>query len=155
MYNQEQIEVIRQNAMELNMDLCSEFENLPLETLLKICNGYGPDRWPYRWRKLMSWIFRNFPEAAADHDVRYEFSDGSYENWRKADDSFEVNLQIKRQKLYPLIRPWNWPWRLWTKVKCHAAVLALARAGFTAWEEACERRYKLISTQLSTAGGGA
>ncbi len=146
-YTEKDIKEFRYTASTIGMNCCDEFYDLPLAELTRICNGYGPDRWPDSIRKVLTWVFRNFPEVAAEHDVRYEFSNGSKLEWREADAAFAYNLKIKREKLYPLNRPWLWGHRAVATIKCQAAVSALNSGGFKAWQEAYERRKAKGGTQ--------
>ena len=67
---------------------------LPPEVLQNIFNGFGPEEWPEIIRCTLSWIFRAYPAAAAIHDLRYEFSDGTSPSRRRADREFIRNLLL-------------------------------------------------------------
>lgn len=111
-----------------------------IETLNRLWNGYGPDRWPECVRDVMTWIYRNFEASALIHDFGYTFSDGSTDGWQVEDDRFYENLEIQRDTLYPWSKPWLYPLRAWATIKIRAAKLALDMGGYTAYLDAFRRR---------------
>ena len=114
-----------------------------IERLNRIWNGYGPDRWPACVRKVMTWFYRNFEATALIHDFDYEFADGSIDGWQTSDDRFFANAKRQRDALYPLVKPWLWPFRAVATAKIRAAKIALDLGGYTAYNAAFKRRCDL------------
>lgn len=82
-----------------------EFETLTSEEFAHIYNGYGPDKWPSAMRKVLSWIFRNFPEVAGVHDVDYHFSTGTRKGFEATIRRWRDNASIMLNARYPLSSP--------------------------------------------------
>lgn len=135
MYTESDINFMRQQAVELRLKYPAEFMTTPASRLVQIANGYGPDRWPEKMRRMLSWIFRYYPAPAAIHDLRYELSDGSEVTRRAADAEFAANLMIVWKNKYGrfrLLNPVAW-YGYW---KLRPAILLTVKFGRRAWLEA-------------------
>lgn len=141
MYSVKEINDIRNAARALHMSARPEFYNLAGCELTKICNGYGPDAWSEKRRKVMTWIYRNYAAGAAIHDVDFEFSDGTMKSFDEANDRFIENNKKEMRQRYPLWNPLLYGVRAWAWVKIEAAYVAVcSEEGFEAWTKAHERR---------------
>lgn len=139
MYKPEEILFMQREAERLSLKYPAQFMLLSSEALAQIANGYGPDRWHEKSRKVLSWVFRKYPTPAAIHDVRYEFSDGSELTRKAADAEFAANLRLVWQARYGITRwinpaAWYGYWKITT-----AAVLT-CKFGKSAWYNAYIRR---------------
>ena len=132
---------LRMNARAQKLDAPDTFWAFwDQERLNKIYNGYGPDRWPECVRDAMTWVYRHYEETALIHDFEYHFSDGSVAGWLSADSRFLKNIRKQRDLRYPRYKFWLIPARLLDDAKIAAAAWALELGGYTAYNDAFNRR---------------
>lgn len=141
MYTEEDVIAMQKQAKELKLKYPECFIVMAPDELKKIANGYGPERWSKALRKIVTWIFRNYPAPAAIHDVRYEFSDGRELTRHAADAEFAANLILVWQNRYGFFRyisitAWYDRWKI-----SKAADLT-AKYGSQAWRESFKRQQK-------------
>lgn len=84
---------------------CEQFDSLSSMEFSRIYNGYGPDKWPSALRKVLTWIFGNFPEVAGVHDVDYYFSTGTRRGFEATIRRWKANASIMLGARYPLSSP--------------------------------------------------
>jgi len=135
-----QILLNRIQARKLNLSGPDEYWNGWSADLAKICNGYGPDRWPEEARDILTWIYRNMEISSQIHDVRYELSDGTEEGRKIADDEMLDNMRKEVAAAYPLWKVWRWGRRGLEMAKADAAWFALRQWGEEAWMSAYHKR---------------
>ncbi len=131
---------MRRRANALNLAAQRGFWIDNASRLASICNGFGPDRWSEKAREVMTWIWRNFQEAAMIHDWEYEHSDGLEASCNEADERFYTNCKILLADLYPAWKVWLLPVRAIAFVKIRLAYNALRLYGLDAWIEAYKRK---------------
>ena len=139
MYSEEEAASFQMLAMECKLKYPAEFINMPPSELAHIANGYGPDRWPEDFRKVINWFFRHYPAAAAIHDVRYELSDGREPTRRAADAEFSANMLIlwhHRYRWQICCNPAAW----FDRWKLHTAGRLTSRFGKAAWRAAWKKK---------------
>ncbi len=140
MYSIQEIKKIRADALLLQLKAPAIFWELSDQQLMQICNGYGNDSMWTKLRYALTWVYRNYPAAAAIHDVEYHFSDGSEFGQVEADNNFEENLLIKWAEIYGRLR-WMNPVAIYARTKLLIAVESVRKLGHDAWNEAFERRF--------------
>lgn len=132
--------MIRAEVLRLNLERPESFDRLSDVELDAIYNGFGPDAWPESLRAVATWWYRHFEPSAGIHDVEYEFSTGSKEDWSAADGRFGRNNSVILADRYPLRKFWLWPERAAAWVKKDLADRLLAVGGWEAYEAAFERQ---------------
>ena len=113
------------SVIRLDLHRIPEFDTLSHHEFRNIYNGYGSNAWPQWARTVMSWIYRNFPELAAVHDVAYHFGDGTLKGWHKTSDNWRLNSSILLSVVYPVRKFWLLPLRsiAWCKLLASYRVL--------------------------------
>ena len=69
---------VREKVLELELRLPRGFKRCPINTLAKVYNGLGPDRFPEWLRRVITWLLAIFRPAAMPHDYRYTYGEKSY-----------------------------------------------------------------------------
>ena len=137
MYTLEQIRKFQKQARELGFAGSDGFCAAAPETLLDICNGFGPDAWPQLARDLLTWLYGPYGAAAAQHDYDYTTQTKIR---READEDFAANMRLVWKSR------WNWferflrPSARREKVFIEAAALAVRNHGGSAWAEAAKNK---------------
>ena len=138
-YCKSEMDLVRESAKELKLDAPRYFWIAPLTSLMDICNGFGSDAFPENLRKVLDWVYRNYKEIAAIHDVDYELSDGTEEQRKIADDRFLKNGLIMWQDIYGWSR-WINPVAIYSRHKIYTAHRLLRAFGKGAWLASYERK---------------
>ena len=139
MYTVQETASMQQQAKLLKLKYPQEFVAMPPELLAKMINGYGPEHWSERLRKIITWIFRHYPLPAAIHDFRYEFSDGIEPTRKAADAEFAVNLRLIWQNRYGKLRFFNiFAWFDYWKIR--TASKLVKRFSRSSWQNSYHRR---------------
>jgi len=69
----EQVECLRDLVAERNLSAPARFWDTPPETLHRVYNGIGPDRWSARFRASVTALLERYEEEALIHDWEYTF----------------------------------------------------------------------------------
>ncbi|MEA4863528.1 MAG: hypothetical protein VB042_09495 [Victivallaceae bacterium] len=90
------VEILKIHVVELDLVMPPGFDECPAETLRRVYNGIGPDRFPRWLRKLVTWLLRPFEGAALIHDWEYIFQPKTYwaysaANWRFARNALRTS----------------------------------------------------------------
>lgn len=138
-YSEEKCKRIVDSARKLKMYAKPlYYSSLPSE-LAKIFNGCGPDSWTDGFRRFASWVYRNFEEPVSIHDFDFQFSDGTDEGLKDANERFRKNCKLKLDSIYPLKKVWLYPARAVAWGKIEFAYIALTNGAEEAWQSAHER----------------
>lgn len=110
-------------------------QSLDLETVRDGYNGIGPEFLDPKVREKVSELLAIFEPAALAHDLRNEFSDGTREGFKRANDEFLKNclkladynycfIDPRRYRaravariLYKFVSAENFGWRAWIEAK--------------------------------------
>lgn len=141
MYSCKTAAQMQQQAADLKLKYPAIFVEMSSRKLAAVANGYGSERWPEELRNVVTWIFRHYPLAAAIHDVRYEFSDGSELTRRAADAEFAANLYILWRLRYGSCR-WLNIFAVYGRIKIAFAVHLTRAFGRSAWLDAWKKQMK-------------
>ena len=139
MYSDHEISSMQKLAQTLPLKYPAGFINAAPDALRSILNGYGPDYWPEDLRKIVNWIFRHYPTAAAIHDWRYEFSDGRESARVAADAEFAANLILLWQNRYGWTRYFR-PMAWFDYCKLRTAAILVRRFGCRAWQNSYRQK---------------
>ena len=82
---------IRNDVRRLNLAGADVVLILPVNYLAEIYNGTGPEFIPVKIRRLLDSMASVFLPGVMVHDVRFEFSDGSWDSFRRANVELLVN----------------------------------------------------------------
>ena len=91
MYTLEEIAALRQKCSELHLEGREVLDKYGDEEQQTICNGIGPRGVPLFLRKALNRLHPALEPAALIHDVDFEESDGTEENFIRANDRFFTN----------------------------------------------------------------
>lgn len=138
--------ILWQSVIDKNLLRPPVFDVLSIREFSKIYNGFGPDSWPEPLRDIMTWVYRNFKELAAVHDIQFHFSLGTEDGYQLTLSYWRHNSSILLDLRYPLTRPWLYPMRVvaWTKLR--AAYRALQMGSRPVYLAAYERRKTMAGT---------
>jgi hypothetical protein len=102
-----------------------EFDKLTDEEFISIFNYFGPDAFPDFLRETLTWIYQNFIELSAVHDIEFHFSDGTAEGFAMTLKHWSDNSSIMLNLRYPISKFWLLPFRCvaWTKLQLSYRVL--------------------------------
>lgn len=90
-YSIQDIKNARAQAERLGLRGSALFCSLPILTVREACNGIGADWMPAFARAILNKRFFVLQTAAMIHDVRYEFGDGTDEDFHDANIDFYEN----------------------------------------------------------------
>lgn len=138
-YSAYEMEKIRQQAKDNNLDAPAGFWRSTAKELCFICNGCGAEDAPQKVRDLLSWIYRYYTPAHCIHDYEFEESDGSEELLEEVNLRFRDNCLLIWQKKYGKLR-WINPVAWWGWNKIRLAYKALKLGSKSAWDAAYQRR---------------
>jgi hypothetical protein len=105
MYTLEEIAALRLKCEELKLEGREKLSRYTDEELQVICNGIGPDAFPYILRKSVTTIHPTLEPAAFIHDVEFWESDGTKESFTAANDRFKANGYICAKEEYAWYNP--------------------------------------------------
>ena len=135
MVDEKKIRELLDIAEDANLDGCDFLTGLGIETLQDGYNGIGPEFLDPKVREKVSELLAIFEPAALAHDLRNEFSDGTREGFRRANDEFLKNclkladynycfIDPRRYRaravariLYKFVSAENFGWRAWLEAK--------------------------------------
>lgn len=145
-YSAQEIQCIRSNAKDQNLEAPDLFWRCPAEDLVTICNGCGSENLPQSLRKILSWIYRNYTAAHCIHDFDYTLSDGSDSTFEAVNLRFYKNLRIIWKEKYGLLR-WINPVALWGLKKIRIAFKTVSVYGKSAWLAAYAKKITVEGEQ--------
>ena len=140
LYTPERIMESKKIAKHLSLKMPEDFLRTEAETLCRICNGIGPEKWKRKYRLFATFILRNFQEAAMIHDFRYFQSDGKRESRKRYDEEFYRNCLILLHNKYPYWKLWLFPVKIWAFLKIRIAKQLLQIFGASAYLSAYDNR---------------
>ena len=73
----------------------ANFDEAPLETLVLVYNGIGPDRWLPRYRQFVTRVLSRYEPEALIHDWEFVFQPKTYLAFTRANLRWAVNSIIK------------------------------------------------------------
>ena len=65
------VKELRNKCHALKFEGVEILEQYTNNELRKICNGIGPEFFPEKWRKIITWIFKYLEATAFLHDVEF------------------------------------------------------------------------------------
>lgn len=74
----------RKLAEELDLKGRDKFMTIPVQEAIEICNGIGAEWMPASFRALLDKMHPSIKVAAMIHDVRYQYGDGTDEDFKLA-----------------------------------------------------------------------
>lgn len=74
---------------KFQLDGCDLVNTLTMEQMARAYNGIGPEWFPDKLRRVISWLHSDLTPAAFIHDLRFTYSDGTYAQF------VAVNLELK------------------------------------------------------------
>lgn len=119
-YTLKEIQDAKELAQELKLKGYELFCSLPDETLQKYCNGIGAEWMPAASRALLDKRFPVIKIAAMIHDIRFNFGDGTDEDFKEANNDLFENGWLLGCHYFP----WHSPVRylVWFDAKRLARV---------------------------------
>lgn len=127
-YSITEIQTIKLTAKRQQLQAPEEFWLTSANNLQTILNGYGPDSWSESARDALTWIYRNYQESAAIHDVRYDMATGQEVDRVVADNEFLENLKTQWSYKYGWTR-WGNPVAIYGYIKINLAYKAVELFG--------------------------
>ena len=122
---------VRKNVVNWNLKRIPEFDKLTDEEFICIFNYFGPDVFPNFLRGILTWIYRNFIELSAVHDIEFYFSDGSVEGFKLTLQHWKENSKIMLDLRYPKSKFWLLPFRIIAAWKLNVSYEALKSYSYT------------------------
>lgn len=140
-YPLETVEKLVAESRRLGLAVRAGFYDTPATELVRIFNGCGPDSWTDGFRRVATWIYRNFQAVICIHDYEFQHSDGKPETLKTVNDNFLKNAKIQLEDKYPIAtwRVWLYPLRAGAWSKIQFAHFALCNGSEEAWQSAHER----------------
>lgn len=105
MYSLEEIAALRQRCKALNLEGSQKLNKYTDEELQVICNGIGPEAFPYGIRSVTSTLHPTLEPVAMVHDVEFEESDGLKSSFTDANDRYYTNGVIAAKAEYGWYNP--------------------------------------------------
>ncbi len=105
MYTLEEIAALRQKCAELQLEGRGLLDKYTDEELQCICNGIGPDSFSKSMRAFVTNLHPTLEPVAFIHDVEFEESDGTKENFTKSNDRYYTNGCIAAKSEYAWFNP--------------------------------------------------
>lgn len=105
MYSLEEVAALRRKCHKLQLEKADILDGYMDEELQLICNGIGPDAFPFILRKSVTTIHPTLEPVAFIHDVEFWESDGTKESFTAANDRFKTNGYICAKAEYGWYNP--------------------------------------------------
>lgn len=135
LYNRDDIIWLKFEALEYSLIADPCFWHEGIDTLIRICNGVGPEQMNALIRKALTVIYDRYQSAAMLHDYDYEVKAITK---AEADERFLQNML----KIWEFTFGWKRFLLIGIKdrLKIRAAYLAVKNFGSDAWEAKSESR---------------
>lgn len=91
MYTLEEIAALRQKCASLKLEGAEKLDKYKNAELQKICNGIGPEAFPYGVRSITTSLHPTLEPVAVIHDVEFEESDGLKSTFTAINDRYYTN----------------------------------------------------------------
>lgn len=96
-----------EKSMELGLDDNGLFDKYPIEKIMEVYNGVGPDRFKSWFRDMLSEINAVILPAVLIHDLDYDYG-GNWDDFHKANARLGSNAQKCVENEYGICS-----WRYW------------------------------------------
>ena len=91
MYTLEEIAALRQKCASRKLEGAEKLDKYTDAELQKICNGIGPEAFPYGVRSITTSLHPTLEPVAMIHDVEFEESDGLKSSFTEINDRYYTN----------------------------------------------------------------
>lgn len=105
MYTLEKIAALRQKCADLKLEGAEKLDKYTDAELQKICNGIGPEVFPYGVRSITTSLHPTLEPVAMLHDIDFEESDGTKTTFTAANDRYYSNGCIAAKAEYAWCNP--------------------------------------------------
>ena len=105
MYSLEQIAVLRKKCNDLKLVGREVLDKYSDEELQCICNGIGPDVFPFGIRKFVTFIHPTLECCAFIHDVDFYESNGTRDHFSASNYRYAKNGEILAKAAYSWYNP--------------------------------------------------
>lgn len=105
MYTLKEIARLRKEIEALNLEGAKSLKKYKNKDLQKICNGIGPEAFPFGIRECLTKIHPALELCAFIHDVEYSESDGTLAHFTAANDRYAANSVIVAKARYAWYDP--------------------------------------------------
>lgn len=115
-------------AIELGLEIRSD---VPIDKVVKIYNGTGPEVFPDWARKVLDLIYKDLQPAVCGHDLDYYYGKGTRA------DFYAANERLERNGIICAKAKFGW-WRLKRYILIRRAKLAAEACDMFGWSAYCD-----------------